>query len=377
MSVLTDTGIPAEVLGQDLVDVRPLNQEGGFSSLFRAHKQGLDVDVVIKRVKSQFKGKMDEGSEARILTGLRHQYLPRIYDFKRASDGYCYTIMELVPGCTLREYVQAHGALDQKQTLAWTLQLCQVTEYMHGRSPAIIHSDLKPENVMITPDGDICVIDFNASLVAKEEEMEAIGASSGYAAPEQYNFAPELFPAIVHSIAGQQISTKAHETVWGRLVAGLGTVSPETVLAQPEETLRGFGLSGRKVGFIRRIAAVFAAGELDPAALSALPDEAVVARLTQLPGIGTWSAEMLLLFCLQRPDVVSYGDLGIRRGMCRVYGKREIDRAFFARKRRRYSPCGSVASLYLWAVSAEPQPRVPSRKRENPGTSGSTGVEMR
>ena len=121
MSVLTDTGIPAEVLGQDLVDVRPLNQEGGFSSLFRAHKQGLDVDVVIKRVKSQFKGKMDEGSEARILTGLRHQYLPRIYDFKRASDGYCYTIMELVPGCTLREYVQAHGALDQKQTLAWTL----------------------------------------------------------------------------------------------------------------------------------------------------------------------------------------------------------------------------------------------------------------
>lgn len=187
----------------------------------------------------------------------------------------------------------------------------------------------------------------------------------------------ELFPAIVHSIAGQQISTKAHETVWGRLVAGLGTVSPETVLAQPEETLRGFGLSGRKVGFIRRIAAVFAAGELDPAALSALPDEAVVARLTQLPGIGTWSAEMLLLFCLQRPDVVSYGDLGIRRGMCRVYGKREIDRAFFARKRRRYSPCGSVASLYLWAVSAEPQPRVPSRKRENPGTSGSTGVEMR
>ena len=188
---------------------------------------------------------------------------------------------------------------------------------------------------------------------------------------------PELFPAIVHSIAGQQISTKAHETVWGRLVAGLGTVSPETVLAQPEETLRGFGLSGRKVGFIRRIAAVFAAGELDPAALSALPDEAVVARLTQLPGIGTWSAEMLLLFCLQRPDVVSYGDLGIRRGMCRVYGKREIDRAFFARKRRRYSPCGSVASLYLWAVSAEPQLRVPSRKRENPGTSGSTGVEMR
>ena len=195
MTAATEYHIPPEVLGQDLVDLRPLGRQGGFSNLFRAHKVGLDVDVVIKRVKSQFRGRMDEASEARILTGLRHQYLPRIYDFKRASDGYCYTIMELVPGVTLREYLNGHGALDQKQTLKWTVQLCQAAEYMHGRQPAIIHSDLKPENVMITPEGDVCIIDFNASLVAREGEMEAIGLSSGYAAPEQYNFPPERAPA--------------------------------------------------------------------------------------------------------------------------------------------------------------------------------------
>lgn len=196
-TVLEDgvSAIPREVLGDDLVDVRPLGQQGGFSNLFRAHKVGLDVDVVIKRVQGRFQGRLDQRGEARIMTALRHQYLPRIYDLKLASDGFCYTIMEFVEGCTLREYVRREGALDQKLTLKWVRQLCEVTEYMHTRRPPIIHSDLKPENVMITPQGDICVIDFNASLEAREEGQEAIGASSGFAAPEQYNLPPQRFPA--------------------------------------------------------------------------------------------------------------------------------------------------------------------------------------
>ena len=173
-TVLEDgvSAIPREVLGDDLVDVRPLGQQGGFSNLFRAHKVGLDVDVVIKRVQGRFQGRLDQRGEARIMTALRHQYLPRIYDLKLASDGFCYTIMEFVEGCTLREYVRREGALDQKLTLKWVRQLCEVTEYMHTRRPPIIHSDLKPENVMITPQGDICVIDFNASLEAREEGQE-------------------------------------------------------------------------------------------------------------------------------------------------------------------------------------------------------------
>lgn len=187
--------IPPEVC-QDLVDIQPLNATGGFSNLFRAHKVGLDVDVVIKRVKKVYKGRMDEKSEARILTALRHQYLPRIYDLKPASDGYTYTIMELIEGCTLRDYVRARGCLDQKQVLTWTRQLCQALDYMHTRKPrGIIHSDLKPENIMVTPQGDICVIDFNASLEVQDGlELEAIGATAGYAAPEQYNLPLKRFP---------------------------------------------------------------------------------------------------------------------------------------------------------------------------------------
>ncbi|MCR5674993.1 MAG: protein kinase [Lachnospiraceae bacterium] len=187
----TPLSIPADVLGDDLINVRPLGASGGFSNLFLAHKTGLDVDVVIKRVKPDKKGRINEQKEARIMTALRHQYLPRIFDQKLGSDGYRYTVMEYIPGETLKSYVSKRGSLDQRQTFHWVRQLLQVTAYMHGLKPkAIIHSDLKPDNVMITPAGDICVIDFNASLEMedREEEMTAIGATAGFAAPEQYHF---------------------------------------------------------------------------------------------------------------------------------------------------------------------------------------------
>lgn len=183
--------IPADALGKDIIHIRPLNAQGGFSSLFKAHKTGLDVDVVIKRVKKVYHGKIDEKSEARIITTLKHQYLPKIYDLKSASDGYVYTVMEYIEGCTLKEYVSQRGALNQKQTLKYVRQLCEVVSYMHTLKPkGIIHSDLKPENIMITPQENICVIDFNASLEIEEEgqELQAIGATMGFAAPEQYNF---------------------------------------------------------------------------------------------------------------------------------------------------------------------------------------------
>lgn len=184
----TDT-IPKDVLG-DIDKVRPLGKKGGFSHLFRGHKTGLDVDVVIKRIKPDFGRKMDETEEAHILTELRHQYLPRVYDLKKSSDGYIYMVMEYIHGMTLTDYIAKYGELNQKLALKWTREICQVVNYMHTRKPhGIIHSDLKPDNIMVTKDGNICVIDFNASLKVRspEDELQAIGISKGYAAPEQYN----------------------------------------------------------------------------------------------------------------------------------------------------------------------------------------------
>ena len=169
-----DLDMLAGLLGEDFTDLRPLGESGGLSRLFRARKRSLNVDVVIKRMRMDPEHPADVQREARVMTSLRHQFLPRIFDLKIGSDGYCYTVMELIQGCTLRQYVQRSGALDQKQTVFWMKQLCQAIIYMHGQKPPIIHSDIKPENIMITPTGDICLIDFNASLELRDDGVIAL-----------------------------------------------------------------------------------------------------------------------------------------------------------------------------------------------------------
>lgn len=162
---------------------------------------------------------------------------------------------------------------------------------------------------------------------------------------------PDLFAALVHSIVGQQISTKAHETIWKRLVEGLGTVTPHRVNGLSDDELQQYGLSYRKVAYIKGAARKVLSGEFDMQELYSLPDAEVVARLSRLDGIGVWSAEMLMLFSMQRRDVLSYGDLAVQRGLRMIYHHRRITRSLYEKYRRRFSPYGSVASLYVWAVA--------------------------
>lgn len=171
-------------LGSGYSSIRPLG-EGGMGTLYRAHKDSLDVDVVIKRVKQKFKGRMDECAEANILKTLKHKYLPRIYDVIESPSGYVYTIMDMIPGENMQNYVKTHGPVSQKLAYRWACQLCEVIAYLHSQVPPILHCDIKPSNIMITPNEDICVIDFNTSLVFSKGVL-AIGATPGYAAPEQY-----------------------------------------------------------------------------------------------------------------------------------------------------------------------------------------------
>ena len=135
----------------------------------------------------------------------------------------------------------------------------------------------------------------------------------------------------------------------GRFVAG-------------DEALRGCGLSLRKAGYLREAARAALEGRLDGAELAAMSDREVVDRLTALPGVGVWTAEMLMIFSMQRPDVVSYGDLAIRRGVMRLYGLESLSRREFETYRSRWSPYGTVASFYLWAVAHEPDGMSPVEK---------------
>lgn len=162
---------------------------------------------------------------------------------------------------------------------------------------------------------------------------------------------PDVFAALVHSIVGQQISTKAHESIWRKVEERVGEVSPKNILAISPELLQSVGISFRKVEYIRDAARRFESGEFDVLSFDSMSDEQVIEKLTQLKGVGVWSAEMLMLFSMQRPDVLSFGDLAILRGLRMIYHHRRIDRRLFEKYRRRFSPCNSVASLYLWAVA--------------------------
>jgi len=161
------------------------------------------------------------------------------------------------------------------------------------------------------------------------------------------------FAALIEAIVWQQLSTKAAATIHGKLLAlfdGGRPPSPAELLAAPVPALRAAGLSRAKVTYLHDLAAKVGDGTVRLATLDALDDEAVVATLTQVKGIGRWSAEMFLMFRLHRPDVLPVGDLGIVRAFQRAYRLRKPPSpARMQRIAEAWRPFRSVASWYLWA----------------------------
>lgn len=178
----------------------------------------------------------------------------------------------------------------------------------------------------------------------------------------------DLFSSVVHHIIGQQISTKAQETIWQRLKDELGEVNAENIYKTDISRLQSLGISFRKAEYIKDFADKVHSGSFNLQDISEMSDEEAIKALVSLKGIGVWTAEMILLFCLQRPDIFSFDDLAIQRGLRMVYHHRKIDRKLFEKYRRRFSPYCSVASLYLWAVSGGAIPEMKDyapKKRKN------------
>lgn len=172
----------------------------------------------------------------------------------------------------------------------------------------------------------------------------------------------DLFEAVVNSIIGQQISTKAHESIWKKIKDDLGTLDASKTLALGREKLQAYGTTWRKVDYIMAFAEKVDSGAFDLEAVNHMTDEEAISALSSLKGIGVWTAEMILLFCLQRPDVFSFGDLAILRGIRMVYHHKDISRERFERYRKRFSPYCSVASLYFWAVAGGAIPEMKDYK---------------
>jgi DNA-3-methyladenine glycosylase II len=161
----------------------------------------------------------------------------------------------------------------------------------------------------------------------------------------------DAYGALLRAIVGQQLSTKAARTIYLRVVDIFDgvTPSPEQLLAAKEADLRGAGLSGRKVEYIRDLASHVLSGELELERLNELSDEEAIEEIVAVRGLGQWTAEMFLIFHLERPDVLSGGDLGIRKAVQIEYGLEEMptpERVLEIGEPWR--PHRSLASLYLW-----------------------------
>ncbi|HPF18435.1 MAG TPA: DNA-3-methyladenine glycosylase 2 family protein [Bacillota bacterium] len=183
-----------------------------------------------------------------------------------------------------------------------------------------------------------------------------LGAAMDRIGPIRRPVQDDLYESLVNSIVGQQISTAAHRTIWKRITDHYGKVTPEKICGTAPEDLQRFGISFRKAAYILENSNKICSGGFDLEGLTRKEDEEVIQALCTLKGIGVWTAEMLMIFCMQRPDILSFGDLAILRGMRMLYRHRTIDRKRFDRYRRRYSPKGSVASLYLWAIASGQYP---------------------
>ena len=182
-------------------------------------------------------------------------------------------------------------------------------------------------------------------LCRKDEKMARLIEKAGHIHRDGET---DLFASLTDSIVGQQISTAAHNTIRNRINEKFGILTPEKVMATTDDELKSVGISYRKVGYIKDFSSKVINGEIDIEALYTMSDEDAVKELVKVKGVGVWTAEMMLTFCLQRPDVLSYGDLAIRRGIMKLYGLEELSVEDFHRLTDKFSPYRTVAALYFW-----------------------------
>ena len=157
--------------------------------------------------------------------------------------------------------------------------------------------------------------------------------------------------ATIDCILSQQISSKAYQTIANRFYTRFPEADPNLILGAPFEDIRALGLSTSKANYVIGIASAKLKKDIDFDALYDLDFETIKAILTPLKGVGRWTVEMVSMFSLKKQDVISYDDLAIRKGIARLYHKKEVTKDFFNELNELYSPYQSYASFYLWHAS--------------------------
>lgn len=163
---------------------------------------------------------------------------------------------------------------------------------------------------------------------------------------------PNTFFALIQHIVAQQINGKTAQKIFERVCALCeNALTEQAILSLDKAQLQACGMSERKAQNMQAAAQFFLEKNMTSLYLAEKSDEEIIQELTQLQGVGVWTVEMLLLFSLQRKNILSYGDFGIKKGICLLHGLEKIDKRTFMAFKEQYSPYASVASLYLWEIA--------------------------
>ena len=171
---------PGDII-DDLYRIDSEIGEGGAGIIYLGYHLRLHKQIVIKKIKDDYIGMMQERSEADILKQLHHPSLPQVYDFIQ-RDNEIFTVMDYIQGKDLGYFIQNKIKPEEREIFLWLKQLCEVLVYLHSRKPVIIHNDIKPQNIILRPDGSVCLVDFNVSF--DKENKIIYGYSKKYASPE-------------------------------------------------------------------------------------------------------------------------------------------------------------------------------------------------
>lgn len=171
-------------LNESYDDIKVFNTTGGGGIIYSGIHKRLGQKVVLKKIRSNVKDSIKARAERNMLMNLKHTYLPQIVDFWSYGDE-VYTVMEYIEGNSLKELLDSGRRFTQAEVIRMTRQLAEVLNYLHNSKSHIIHSDIKPANIMLTPEGNICLIDFNISVSQNGDVDETIGYTVGYAPVEQ------------------------------------------------------------------------------------------------------------------------------------------------------------------------------------------------
>lgn len=189
-------------------------------------------------------------------------------------------------------------------------------------------------------------------LLALQEKDSELGKLITKIGRIERDLNPDLFSAVIIAILQQQISLKVAMSCWEHLNELLPEVTPATVYACTIMELKTIGITTRKAAYIHRLAQSIIEGDLNMETLRDMSNQQVIERLSELPGIGQWTAEMLLIFSLNRMNVLSFTDKGIQKGLRMLYHHRKITPELFKKYEKRLDPYQSIASLYLWRLAS-------------------------